>query len=145
MSVTPAKRIANLPDDERAEALEWWVGQVACVTYRKLSIHKTFDHSVVGRILATSFPRTNGNSTGDLIVAPRSESASWIFTSKRGRDVRWSAMSISLANISHLELVENDACAGRGVIDGETYTCKRDAGHDGVHRAGPYTWGGVGE
>lgn len=85
----------RLPQGERHKAVHPFVGKVCKVTYRTAS----GKHETEGNIVGASYHRTNGNSTGDLII--EHSDPTMLFGFGGGR---YECQSIALAHV--MDIVE---------------------------------------
>lgn len=91
------KPLARLKPVERPPAVMPFVGHVCTVTYRTQKIGVGYDREIVGKVVGPSWHLTNGNVTGDLVIAPLN-STEW----KVG-DERYAVVSIALIHVGTIE------------------------------------------
>lgn len=94
------KAIHALPKAERYDAVRPFQSRLCAITYRNGTYGKWQTEQF--RVVGAAHHRTNGNSTGDLIVAPANPDNVFVIG-----DVRIPLQSISLANLKSLEAVES--------------------------------------
>jgi hypothetical protein len=98
---TGSKLTYQLPRDERWKGVEGYVGR-RCLVHFRGGTYGAFDRQVEGIVLGASHHLTNGNSTGDLIVA---ETAPVAWKIKGGT---YRCVSIALAHVGEIEVLPGD-------------------------------------
>jgi hypothetical protein len=90
--------INNLAPDERFDAVRPYQGRLCDVTYRSGSVAQWRTERF--RVIGAAWHATNGNSTGDLIVAPADPDNIYVIDG-----VRAPMKSIGLANLRAIAVV----------------------------------------